>query len=186
MLKMRQQLEYLQELPLMKYKYLELVLKDKLAWLEATNEDLCQELHEYCNRGTAMEQCETDAKVGRSYSVKSEGLKKGLQSYSGDIDEAAKETEHILLQDSMDKELTELNRRLEQKESEMKLFGGSDTMTLKHHFGKKIMELEDEKRIVQQERDHLLAEVENLAATSDGQKQKLHDMHAHKLKALEA
>ncbi|CAK9177037.1 unnamed protein product [Ilex paraguariensis] len=202
MLKMRQQLEYLQA---------ELcargggassdevqILKDKIAWLEAANEDLCQELHEYRSRGTAMEQCETDAKVGRSYSVKSEGLKRGLQSMdssdypmsengdSGDIDEAAKEMEHTLLQDSMDKELTELNRRLEQKESEMKLFGGSDTMALKHHFGKKIMELEDEKRTVQQERDHLLAEVENLAATSDGQTQKLHDMHAQKLKALEA
>ena len=31
----------------------------------------------------------------------------------------------------------------------MKLFGGFDTMTLKQHFGKKIMELEDEKRAVQ-------------------------------------
>lgn len=31
-------------------------------------------------------------------------------------DESAKEWEHTLLQDSMDKELNELNRRLEQKE----------------------------------------------------------------------
>ena len=31
-------------------------------------------------------------------------------------DEAAKEWEHTLLQDSMDKELNELNKRLEQKE----------------------------------------------------------------------
>uniref|UniRef100_A0A5B7ABF3 Putative chromosome-associated kinesin KIF4A isoform X4 n=1 Tax=Davidia involucrata TaxID=16924 RepID=A0A5B7ABF3_DAVIN len=68
----------------------------------------------------------------------------------------------------------------------MKLFGGFDTMALKQHFGKKIMELEDEKRTVQQERDHLLAEVENLAASSDGQTQKLQDIHAQKLKALEA
>ena len=34
-------------------------------------------------------------------------------------------------------------------ESEMKLVGGSDTVALKQHFGKKIMELEDEKRTVQ-------------------------------------
>lgn len=34
-------------------------------------------------------------------------------------------------------------------QTEMKLFGGSDTMILKQHFGKKIMELEDEKRTVQ-------------------------------------
>nr|GMC55034.1 kinesin-like protein KIN-4A [Ipomoea batatas] len=68
----------------------------------------------------------------------------------GDMDEeAAKEWEHTLLQDSMGKELNELNRRLEQKESEMKLYGGFDTTALKHHFGKKILELEEEKRAVQ-------------------------------------
>jgi len=31
----------------------------------------------------------------------------------------------------------------------MKLFGISDAEALKHHFGKKIVELEDEKRAVQ-------------------------------------
>lgn len=31
----------------------------------------------------------------------------------------------------------------------MKLVGGFDTVALKQHFGKKIMELEDEKRTVQ-------------------------------------
>lgn len=99
-------------------------------------------------------------------------------------------------------------------QSEMKSFEGSDTVALKQHFGKKIMELEDEKRavqvnlkplnfdvliqekwyshvqsltcfILQKERDHLLGEVENLAA-SDGQAQKLQDVHSQKLKALEA
>lgn len=39
---------------------------------------------------------------------------------------------------------------------------------------------------MQLERDRLLAEVENLAANSDGQTQKLHDIHAQKLKTLEA
>lgn len=40
-----------------------------------------------------------------------------LPGDSGDMeDEATKEWEHTLLQDSMDKELNELNRRLEQKE----------------------------------------------------------------------
>lgn len=34
-------------------------------------------------------------------------------------------------------------------QSEMKLFGGSDAIALKQHFGKKIMELEEEKRTVQ-------------------------------------
>jgi hypothetical protein len=39
---------------------------------------------------------------------------------------------------------------------------------------------------MQRERDCLLAEVENLAANSDGQTQKLEDTHSQKLKALES
>lgn len=35
---------------------------------------------------------------------------------SGEIDEAAREWEHALMQSTMDKELNELNKRLEQKE----------------------------------------------------------------------
>ncbi|MCD7471728.1 Kinesin-like protein KIN-4A [Datura stramonium] len=203
MLKMRQQLEFLQA---------ELcargggassdeiqVLKDRISWLEASNEELSRELHEYRRRGSGTEQCGTEVKANGVFSVKSEGLKRGLQSIessdypmsengdSGDMDdEAAKEWEHTLLQDSMDKELNELNRRLEQKESEMKLYGGFDTVALKQHFGKKLLELEEEKRAVQQERDRLLAEVENLAANTDGQAMKLQDTHSQKLKSLEA
>ncbi|KAF3446621.1 hypothetical protein FNV43_RR11801 [Rhamnella rubrinervis] len=205
MLKMRQQLEYLQA---------ELcargggssademqVLKERIAWLEAANEDLCRELHEYRRKCNVVEQCERDSQDSITCSVRSEGLKRGLQSIesadyqmgetitgeSREMDEeVAKEWEHTLLQNTMDKELHELNKRLEQKESEMKLFGGFDTVALKQHFGKKIMELEDEKKTVQQERDRLLTEVEHLAASSDGQTQKLQDIHTQKLKTLEA
>ncbi|KAI3465322.1 hypothetical protein Pfo_021985 [Paulownia fortunei] len=203
MLKMRQQLEFLQaELCArgggVSFDEIQ-VLKDRIAWLEATNEELCRELNEFRNRGGAIEQYEANTKVGGSAAMKSEGLKRGLQSMescdyqmsessdSGDIDEdTAKELEHTYLQNSMDKELHELNRQLEKKESEMKLFGGYDTTALKQHFGKKIMELEEEKRTVQRERDQLLAEVENLSANSDGQAQKLQDVHSQKLKLLEA
>lgn len=200
MLKMRQQLEYLQA---------ELcargnggssdqiqMLKERIAWLEATNEDLCRQLHEYQSRCGVPEHC--DELVNDVCSMKSMDFKRDLQTTDssdyhmddsiigdpGEIDEeAAKEWEHTLLQNSMDKELNELNRRLEQKESEMKLFG---SVALKQHFGKKIMELEEEKRTVQQERDRLLAEVENLAANNDGQTQKMQDTHTQKLKSLEA
>ncbi|KAL9461351.1 hypothetical protein AB3S75_004367 [Citrus x aurantiifolia] len=176
-------------------------LKGRIAWLEATNEDLCQELHEYRSRRAVVEHCETDAQEGPVSFVKSDGLKRGFQSIdssdyqmdeavsdgnSSEIEEVAKEWEHALWQNTMDKELNELNKRLEQKESEMKLFGDVDTEALRHHFGKKIIELEEEKRIVQQERDHLLAEIENLAANSDGHTQKMQDGHTLKLKALEA
>ncbi|XVF39885.1 hypothetical protein PTKIN_Ptkin01aG0068900 [Pterospermum kingtungense] len=201
MLKMRQQLEYLQaELCARGGSDEVQVLKERIAWLEAANEDLCRELHEYRSRCTIVEQRETDAQDGSPCSVKSDGLKRNLHSIessdyqmgetmiadSREIDEeAAKEWEHTLLQNTMDKELHELNRRLEEKESEMKLFGG-DTVALKQLFGKKIQELEDEKRAVQQERDRLLAEIENLSAGSDGQTQKVQDIHAQKLKSLEA
>ncbi|TYH72036.1 hypothetical protein ES332_D05G226100v1 [Gossypium tomentosum] len=201
MLKMRQQLEHLQaELCARGGSDEVQVLKERIAWLEAANEDLCQELQEFRSRCTIVDQHETDAQDGSPCSVKSDGLKRNLHSIessdyqmgetmiadSREVDEAAaKEWEHTLLQNTMDKELLELNRRLEEKESEMKLFGG-DTIALKHHFGKKIQELEDEKRAVQQERDRLLAEIENLSAGSDGQKQKVQDIHAQKLKSLEA
>ncbi|KAB2076173.1 hypothetical protein ES319_A06G022900v1 [Gossypium barbadense] len=166
MLKMRQQLQYLQaELCARGGSDEVQVLKERIAWLEATNEDLCQKLHEYRKKCNITEQCEIDS---RNFD-----------------EETAKEWEHKLLQNTMDKELHELNRRLEEKESEMKLFGG-DTVALKQHFGKKIQELEDEKRAVQQERDRLLAEIENLSAGSEGQKQRVQDIHAQKLMSLEA
>ncbi|PRQ48038.1 putative plus-end-directed kinesin ATPase [Rosa chinensis] len=177
------------------------VLKERIAWLEARNEELCRELHRYRSRCAVVQPCETDVLEGEACFTKSDGLKRGFQSMdssdyqmseissgenSGEIDEVTKEWEHQRLQNSLDMELNDLNKRLEQKESEMRLFGGIDTVALKQHFGKKIAELEKEKRIVQQERDRLLAEVESLASSnSDGQGQKLKDVHAQKLKTLE-
>ncbi|CAB4314620.1 unnamed protein product [Prunus armeniaca] len=177
-----------------------LVLKERIAWLEATNENLCRELHGYRSKCAVVQQCETDVQEGPVCFPKSDGLKRGFQSMdssdyqmgeitsgenSKEIDEVKKEWEHQLLQNTMDIELNELNKRLEQKESEMRLFGGIDTEALKQHFGKKVLELEEEKRIVQQERDRLLAEVESLATNSDIQGQKMQDVHAQKLKFLE-
>ncbi|WOK92621.1 kinesin-like protein KIN-4A isoform X1 [Canna indica] len=175
-------------------------LKEKVSWLEATNEDLCRELYEYRSQSTQNEHFDTDSEKAGNCFPRAEGLKRSLHSTesfdyqmaealqgdSKEIDEeVAKEWEHTLLQDSMGKELNELNRRLEQKESEMKMFGGFETLALKQHFKKKLMELEEEKKAVQQERDRLLAEVENLAAASDEQVHKMPDNHLQKLKALE-
>ncbi|XP_057429249.1 kinesin-like protein KIN-4A isoform X2 [Lotus japonicus] len=200
MLKMRHQLECLQaELCARAGGSTEevQVLKERIAWLEAANEDLCRELHDHRSRCSVVEQSEKDAYGASPCIMKVDGLKRSLPMTAADypmsetagdsreIEEVEKEWEHTLLQNSMDRELNELNKRLEQKESEMKLFGVSDAEVLKHHFGRKIMELEDEKKTVQRERDCLLAEVENLAANSDGQTQKLEDIHAQKLKELE-
>ncbi|CAL5340339.1 unnamed protein product [Camellia sinensis] len=71
------------------------------------------------------------------------------------------------------------------RHSEMKHFGGSDTEAYSQHFEKRILKFEEEKKTVQQERDRLLAKIENLAAASDGQRQKMHKAYAQKLKSLE-
>lgn len=39
------------------------VLKERIAWLESTNEDLCRELHEYHSRCGFVERCEIDEPV---------------------------------------------------------------------------------------------------------------------------
>ncbi|KAL4369753.1 hypothetical protein GQ457_05G013510 [Hibiscus cannabinus] len=202
MQKMRQQLECLQaELCARGEPTSDIQsLKERISWLEVTNEDLRRELHDYRSKRAVVECCETGAQEGHSCFVKN-GHKRVIQckdssEYQMDevlsdenpeeIDEVAKELEHSLWQNNMDKELKELNKRLEQKESEMQLVGGADTEALKQHFQKKIVGLEEEKRIVQQERDRLLAAVENRAANSDSQMQKAQEINVQKLKALEA
>ncbi|ONM53519.1 Kinesin-like protein KIN-4A [Zea mays] len=134
MKRMRQQIEYLQA---------ELVsarggatsddvqgLRERISWLEQTNEDLCRELYDSRNR-SQNDPCEPEIQRTLNGFTKSEGLKRSLQSTDPfdvpmadsvrgnpkDIeDEVAKEWEHTMLQDSMGKELNELNRQLERKE----------------------------------------------------------------------
>ncbi|MCO5597243.1 hypothetical protein L7F22_051319 [Adiantum nelumboides] len=102
-------------------------------------------------------------------------------------DEAvAKELEHTCLQVSMDKELQELNDKLQQKEAEMTLMVKVENTELKQQFEKKLMDLEEEKRNLQMERDKLLLEIENLSCVSDEQTQKMQEAYADKLKDLES
>ncbi|CAM8939098.1 unnamed protein product [Rhodiola kirilowii] len=208
MLKMRQQIESLQaELSARgggSQSNQVQILMEKIAWLEATNEKLSRELQAYRSRCSTMEECDTFTPMydDEYCSLKYDGLKRGLHSMNStdhnmtDIiaasepkvtaEEAAKEWEHKLLQNSMDKELNELNKRLEQKESEMKLVGGFNTEELKQLFRKKITELEEEKNMVQQDRDNFMIEIQYRSLGADGQTQKLQDVHTHKLKSLEA
>eukprot|EP00250_Pteridium_aquilinum_P007538 c17227_g1_i1 orf=339-4568(+) len=109
----------------------------------------------------------------------------GVEATQMEEETVAKEMEHARLQDSLDKELDELNKRLEQKEAEMKSFSKCDGVVLKQHFEKKIMELEEEKKTLQNERDKLLAELTNLANTSDDHSQKLQETYIQKVKTLE-
>ncbi|GJY71949.1 hypothetical protein Tco_0475652 [Tanacetum coccineum] len=96
--------------------------------------------------------------VDDSFCEEPDVLKRSVDSsdYQMTEDEEAAKSGSILF--SKIRWTHELNKPLEQK-YEMKLFVGFDTMTLKPRSGKKIMELEDEKRAAQKERDRLQAEI---------------------------
>ncbi|KAI3766002.1 hypothetical protein L2E82_16050 [Cichorium intybus] len=51
--------------------------------------------------------------------------------------------------EKLENELKELDKRLEQKEAEMKRVAGGDTSVLKQHYEKKVQDLEHEKRALQ-------------------------------------
>ncbi|KAI9081760.1 hypothetical protein K1719_036308 [Acacia pycnantha] len=87
MLKMRQQLEYLQAELCTRYGGSSeevQVLKERIAWLEAANEDLCCEFHEYRSRCYVVEQCEKDPHDGSTCIVKTDGLKRSFPIIASD------------------------------------------------------------------------------------------------------
>ncbi|CAN6903826.1 unnamed protein product [Brassica oleracea] len=201
MQKMRQQLQNLQaalsargEIPSKEVQ----VMREKITKLESANDELSRELLIYRSKRATLDYCNMNTQEDGVSFTKDDCLKRGFESMdsdyemseatsggiSEDIDGSAKEWEHALRQNNMGNELSELSKRLEEKESEMKICGAG-TEIIRQHFEKKMMELEKEKRTVQVERDLLLAEVEKLAASSDRQAQVARDSHAQKLKALE-
>ncbi|KAF2619485.1 hypothetical protein F2Q68_00041279 [Brassica cretica] len=201
MQKMRQQLQNLQaalsargEIPSKEVQ----VMREKITKLESANDELSREILIYRSKRATLDYCNMNTQEDGVSFTKDDCLKRGFESMdsdyemseatsggiSEDIDGAAKEWEHALRQNNMGNELSELSKRLEEKESEMKICGAG-TEIIRQHFEKKMMELEKEKRTVQVERDLLLAEVEKLAASSDRQAQVARDSHAQKLKALE-
>ncbi|KAK9005612.1 hypothetical protein V6N11_043038 [Hibiscus sabdariffa] len=105
---------------------------------------------------------------------------------SDEIEDNEKELEHSSLQEKLDMELKELDKRLEQKEAEMKFFTSSDTSVLKQHYEKKVNELEKEKRILQKEIEDLRHNLASISSTSDAGAQKLKEGYLQKLNVLEA
>ncbi|XP_071925031.1 kinesin-like protein KIN-4C isoform X1 [Coffea arabica] len=105
---------------------------------------------------------------------------------SGVFEDEQKEREHSSLQEKLDMELKELDKRLEQKEAEMKRFANPDTSTLKQHYDKKIQELELEKRFLQKEIEELRHNLANISSTTDDSAQKLKEDYLQKLNVLEA
>ncbi|XP_022768453.1 kinesin-like protein KIN-4C [Durio zibethinus] len=107
-------------------------------------------------------------------------------SSSDENEDNEKELEHSSLQEKLDRELKELDKRLEQKEAEMKRFTSSDTSVLKQHYEKKVNELEQEKRVLQKEIEDLRHNLANISSPSDDGAQKLKEEYLQKLNVLES
>ncbi|KAK8480438.1 hypothetical protein V6N13_056955 [Hibiscus sabdariffa] len=105
---------------------------------------------------------------------------------SDENEDNEKEIEHSTLQEKLDRELMELDRRLEQKEAEMRRFTSSGTSVLKHLYEKKVNELEHEKRALQKEIEELKHNLGNISSPSDIGAQKLKEEYLHKLNVLES
>ncbi|KAF3329159.1 chromosome-associated kinesin KIF4 [Carex littledalei] len=97
-----------------------------------------------------------------------------------------KEMEHSSLQDRLDKELKDLDMRLQQKEAEMKQFAKGDTAVLKQHYEKKLMDMEQEKKSLQKEIEDLRCKLSNISSLPDESGKKLKEDYLHKLNTLEA
>ncbi|KAG6784349.1 hypothetical protein POTOM_010040 [Populus tomentosa] len=105
---------------------------------------------------------------------------------SDEVEDEEKELEHSSLQEKLDWELKELDRKLEQKEAEMKRFTSVDTSVLKQHYEKKVHDLEQEKKVLQKEIGELRCNLVNISSTSDDGAKKLKDEYLQKLTVLEA
>ncbi|KAI8550248.1 hypothetical protein RHMOL_Rhmol06G0089900 [Rhododendron molle] len=105
---------------------------------------------------------------------------------NGEAEDQVKELEHSSLQEKLDMELKELDKKLEQKEAEMKRVASVDPSVLKQHYEKKVHELEHEKRALQKEIEELRYNLENMSSTSDEGAQKLKEDYLQKLNVLES
>ncbi|CAI9282887.1 unnamed protein product [Lactuca saligna] len=173
-------------------------LKRKIERLEATNSDLLQKINEYRNKCAVVGHSETDAredKRGSRYIKSPEAITEPVTSddiSSKKLKEPDKKTiepEHEIQQNMMHQESNNLDKPLEQKEiptclqSEMKL-GSDDMEELEQRFGKKITALEEEKRLLQLERDDLQAEITHLESMSEPTSNE-QTMNTEKLEAME-
>ncbi|TKY74442.1 Kinesin protein FRA1 [Spatholobus suberectus] len=111
---------------------------------------------------------------------------KAVDISDNEMEDGAKELEHSSLQEKLDKELKELDKKLEQKEAEMKLYSNADASVLRHHYEKKLLEMEQEKKILQKEIEELKCNLANISFTSDDGAKKLKQDYIQKLNALEA
>ncbi|CAL9244424.1 unnamed protein product [Arabidopsis halleri] len=96
-----------------------------------------------------------------------------------------KEIEHCSLQEKLDMELKELDKRLEEKEAEMKRFSSGGASVLKQHYEKKVYDLEQEKRALQREIEGLRQNLASIPSGPGDGAQKLKEEYVQKLNTLE-
>lgn len=114
------------------------------------------------------------------------GCDVGMPEASSEVDEEEKEREHSSLQEKLDKELQDLDKRLQQKEAEMKQFAKSDTSVLKQHYETKLHEVEQEKKALQKEIEDLRHTLTNISSSTDECGHKLKENYLQKLSTLES
>ncbi|CAM0906317.1 unnamed protein product [Alopecurus aequalis] len=114
------------------------------------------------------------------------GCEEGTPEVSSEVDEEEKEREHSSLQEQLDKELQDLDKRLQQKEAEMKQFAKSDTSVLKQHYETKLHEMEQEKKALQKEIEDLRHALANISSSTDECSQKTKENYLQKLTTLES
>ncbi|KAL9330001.1 hypothetical protein ACSQ67_005004 [Phaseolus vulgaris] len=103
-----------------------------------------------------------------------------------ELEDDENELEHSSIQEKLDKELKELDKTLEQKEAEMKLYSNADASVLRHHYEKKLLEMEQEKKVLLKEIEELKCNLADISSTSDDGSQLLKQDYLQKLNALEA
>lgn len=142
-------------------------LKRKINRLEAKNSELQQKIQEYRNRPVAVDRCDTDSyedKRGSECTTSDETNGSVSSSIEKKPDKTTIQPEYEIRQNTLHEESNELEESVEQKESEMKPLGSPDVEALKEVFGQKIIALEDERRLLQLERDGLIHKIARLEA----------------------
>ncbi|CAH8389648.1 unnamed protein product [Eruca vesicaria subsp. sativa] len=108
-----------------------------------------------------------------------------VMDVTDEVEFQEKELEHCSLQEKLDMELKELDKRLEEKEAEMKRYSSGGTSVLKQHYEKKVHELEQEKRALQREIEGLRQNLASIPSAPGDGAQKLKESYLQKLNVLE-
>ncbi|KAJ3700592.1 hypothetical protein LUZ61_004297 [Rhynchospora tenuis] len=160
------------------------LIKSYLSRIQQLEEELRKKKsNSSCPRNAFLERLELDA---TELLEDMDSVDGGSSPATSEGEDEEKIKEHSSLQDRLDKELKELDMRLQQKEAEMKQFARGDTAVLKQHYEKKLMEMEQEKKAFQKEIEDLRCKLSNICSLPDEGAKKLKEDYLHKLNTLEA